>query len=415
MNIYTKYLLCACVMASGKMQAQNMTSPYSIYGIGVIDHRMYNRTSGMGNTGLALKSGPWLINNNPASIAGLDKSFYLFDLGLSGKSVQYTGDPIAPGASAHRDFGAKRGAFAVKITDNWASSVGLRQYSNVNYKYNGNLSIEGSPEKFGVSYEGDGGINQFYWTNAISIKKNLMLGATIGVYSGSINRTEFMTDASIDRLIETKVQDFYSRVRLEYGILYSHPLNKKWELSIGGRFSTKTNISPERTVTVKENNSILIDEELVKADPFHLPLSYGVGIALKKGHQFTIAADYTTEQWKPLNVRGSGWSLVNSHRLSGGVEFGKLVKKLSGEVRLSSFQAGAFMDNSYLSVNSKQISEYGASFGYSSNLRNLLYNVSLEVGQRGTTSKGLIKENFFQVTIGLSYRDFLFSKGRKYN
>jgi hypothetical protein len=418
MTIYTKYrymLAGGCLLLSAQLCAQDMNSPYSVYGIGNVDHRAYNRTSGIGHTGLALKSGAWLINNNPASIAGLEKSFYLFDLGLSGKSVKYTGDPIEAGARANRDFGARRAAFAVKITNNWASSIGFKQYSLVNYKYQGNLTVEGSSEKFGVDYEGDGGLNHFYWTNAISIKKNLLLGVNLGVISGSINRSEFMVDEGIDRVIETKVQDFYSKVRLEYGLLYSLPLNKKWQFSIGGRLATRTELSPERTVTVKENNTILVDQELVEANKFHLPFSYGVGIALKKNNSFTIAADYNAEQWKPLNIRGSGWSLVNSHRFSGGIELSRLVKVWDRPVEQRFFQIGGFIDNSYLSVKSRQVSEFGATLGFGSNFRNLLYNVSLELGQRGTISDGLIKENYFQVTIGLSYRDFLFSKGKKYN
>ncbi len=418
MTIYTNYrywLSAGCLLFSGKLCAQNMTSPYSVYGIGNIDHRMYNRTAGMGFTGLALRSQNWLIGNNPASIAGLEKGWYIFDLGLAGKSVTYSGDPIEEGARANRDFGAKRAAFAVKITNNWASSIGIRQYSNVNYKYKGNLSVEGSPEKFGVDYEGDGGLNNFYWTNAISIKKNLLLGVNLGVISGSINRTEYMADQAIDRLIETKVQDFYSKLRLEYGLLYTVPITKKWKFSLGGRFAAQTEISPERTVTVKENNTVLIDQALVETDKFHLPMSYGVGIALTRNNSFTIAADYNAEKWKPLNIRGSGWSLVNSHRFSGGIEISKQVEVWNRPVERRFFQVGGFVDNSYLSVKSKQVSEYGITFGYGSNFRNLLYNVALELGQRGTISDGLIKENYFQVTIGLSYRDFFFSKGKKYN
>ena len=64
-------------------------------------------------------------------------------------------------------------------------------------------------------------MNNFYITNAISIGKRLKAGINLNVYSGSINRTEYMADQSIDRLIETRVQDFYSNARLEYGLLYT--------------------------------------------------------------------------------------------------------------------------------------------------------------------------------------------------
>ena len=65
--------------------SQNTNSPYSIYGLGDIDYKMYNRTSGMASTGLALQSSAYLINNNPAGIAGLTRSFYIFNMAGAGK------------------------------------------------------------------------------------------------------------------------------------------------------------------------------------------------------------------------------------------------------------------------------------------------------------------------------------------
>jgi hypothetical protein len=392
-----------------------MTSPYTVYGIGTIDNRLYNRTSGIANTGLALKSDYWLINNNPASIAGLIKGWYHFDLGLAGRNVQYAGDPITEENRSSRDFGVRHAVFAVKLTNNWAASLGFRQYSNVNYKYRSNLSIEGSADKFGVDYEGDGGLNNFYFINAISIGKRLSAGLNLSIYSGSINRTEYMADNSIDKVIETKVQDFYSKARFEYGMIYTQPINKKWNFSIGGKLATRMDISPERTVTVKENITTLIDQELVKTNSFQLPFSYGVGIALTKNNKFTVAADYTTEKWKALNIHGSGWSLVNSHRLSGGIETNWLVEKWNRLTEKRFFQVGGFVDNSYLSVKSHQVNEFGFTMGYGSNYKNLLYNISLEVGKRGTISDGLIKENYIQFTIGIGWNDLFFSKGKKYD
>ena len=69
--------------------SQNMNSPYSIYGIGDIDFRPHNRTSGMGGTGIALKSSYFLIDNNPAAITGLPRSFFIVDAGVTGKIIRY--------------------------------------------------------------------------------------------------------------------------------------------------------------------------------------------------------------------------------------------------------------------------------------------------------------------------------------
>jgi len=61
------------------------------------------------------------------------------------------------------------------------------------------------------------------------------------------------------------------------------------------------------------------------------------------------------------------------------------------------------------------IQEFGFTAGYGGILGgNLLYSLGAEVGTRGTTSGGLIKENYFQISFTINYRDFLYSKGRKF-
>src|SRR5438552_15787159 len=87
--------------------SQNMNSPYSIYGIGDIDNRMYNKTNGMGGTGLATKSGEFFINNNPAAISGLPRSFYVLQAAATGKALQYSGSGIDATNSNNKDLWIK--------------------------------------------------------------------------------------------------------------------------------------------------------------------------------------------------------------------------------------------------------------------------------------------------------------------
>jgi|GEM_PF-479105 hypothetical protein len=417
-------LFAAAIIFYLPVAAQNMTSPYSVYGIGIIDFRSHNRASGMGHAGLALKYPNWLVTNNPASLAALEKSWYIMDLAFTGNFVEYAGDPITINNRSARDFGARRGALAVKITNRWASSVGFRQVSNVNYTYQGSVSTEGSPDKYAVDYEGDGGLHTFYWTNALSISKRLQAGFTMNLINGSVNRWERMEDINISRVIETKVQDYYSGLHLEYGMLYSLPLHKQWVLAIGGKLGQKTSLHPERTLTVLENGVAFVDEARVDAAGFQLPLSYGGGIALthynkqNRDNILTIAFDYNAERWKPLQIRGSGWSMVNSQRFSGGVESARYQRKQGRLLLRRLLQFGGFVNNSNLSVKSNQLTDAGITVGFGSTIStiagDLLYNLALEVGQQGTTRDGLIKENYVRITLGIGFRDFLYSKGRKY-
>lgn len=108
--------------------------------------------------------------------------------------------------------------------------------------------------------------------------------------------------------------------------------------------------------------------------------------------------------------------MISIDRLSAGAEFSKQQKMMNQIVETRYFQVGAFLHNSYLQIRNEPIKEYGLTVGMGGSISgSLLYTLSAEIGKRGTTRANLIRENYVQLTIGLSYRDYLFSKGRKYN
>src|SRR6185295_13072010 len=115
------YCFIVANMISLYIFSQNTNSPYSVYGIGDIDNDSYNRTSGMGGTGLAIKSSVFLIDNNPAALTGLPRSFYVATLGATGRTNTFSGTPINAGNNNSKDFWIKRFALAVKINKFWAS------------------------------------------------------------------------------------------------------------------------------------------------------------------------------------------------------------------------------------------------------------------------------------------------------
>lgn len=411
-------MMCAAfslTLAGMHAYSQNMNSPYSVYGIGDIDNKSYNRTSGMGGTGIALRSSSYIINNNPASITGLDRSVLVAGIAATGKSSTYQGNAINTSNSSNRDFWVKGVSIGTRINKLWASNIGLGQFSNVNYRLTGTKVIEGSSNSYTTLQEGDGGLNEFYWNNAVSIGKHLSIGVRSSWLSGSINQTETLYDPELVTTIATKQQDYFSNFRFLYGGLYTTSIGKKWDLSLGGRYAAKTRLSASRSLTVTQDGAAIVEDEFVRKDRFYLPVSYGAGIALIHNKRTTFAADYSYENWSTLNIKGNGWRLINSHKLSAGVEFSRLVQQVNRPVEKKFVQLGGHIGNSYLQIKNKPITEYGITLGTGGVIsHNLLYTLSGEFGVRGTTDMNLIKESYFQFTFSLSLREFLFSKGRRY-
>ena len=78
------------------------------------------------------------------------------------------------------------------------------------------------------------------------------------------------------------------------------------------------------------------------------------------------------------------------------------------------YRAGLRYENTGLVLNNQSINDFGVTAGFGfpvgRNFTNL--NLGVEYGQRGTTSKNLVRENYFNITIGLSFNDFWFKKRR---
>lgn len=416
-NIKQQLLCCSLAFTAIPSMAQNMNSPYSIYGIGDIDFRSYNRTSGMGGAGLALSSSYYMIDNNPASIAGLSRSFLSIDAAFAGKMVKYSGTPINADNSDNKDFWMKRLSLGVKINNWWASGIGFGQFSNVNYVLSGTKPVNGSTGSYYAYYEGDGGLNEYYWNNAFRLGKRLSIGVKASLIAGSISQTETVSDASLASSVSTKIQDYMNKGRFQFGAIYTQPISRNWDLSLGGKYIPTVNMRSDRSLTVTDASTTILDDDFIKTDRFSLPETFGGGIALKKRNKITYALDYTYEDWSSLKIKENGWQLISSSRVNGGVEFSRRATTWNKlPVEKGFFQLGGFFNNSYLQVRNEPIREFGITAGMGGFLStNLAYTLSLEAGSRGTKTQNLIKENFIQATFTFSYRDFLQSKGRKYD
>jgi hypothetical protein len=417
MNVLTgKYILTSALLqfSINTLLAQSMSTPYSVYGIGDIDHRNYNFNAGMGYTGIALKTSLFTNGNNPASAAGLEKSVFMADLNMAGRMVTYSGTSIDAINSHNRDFVIKKLSLTTKLNKFWASGIGMKQFSTVSYQFQSSKPIEGSNEIYSLHYSGDGGLNEYYWNNSFAIGKHFLAGFTGSLLAGPVNQTEIILDNS-NNAIETKRRDYYGNGRLTYGLIYTSSLTKNWKASLGARFSNLTQMDYERSLTVRQNSSVIIEDKFLKYSNFSLPRSYGIGIAASNNGGTTIAADYSMDEWSDLGVKGNGYKFVNNNRFSAGIELASKKSYYGGTV-INSTQFGAFLNNSYLMVNQHQIQEWGITAGINRSMKGALrIGASVEAGVRGTIKNNLIKENYFQFNLNFSYRDLFNSKGVRYN
>lgn len=146
--------------------AQSTNSPYSRYGIGDINNKVYGQGFALGGTTIALRndSTPMFFINttNPASYAGTRLT--TIELGVNYNRIRLESTDSKKNLN-NASFGYISIAFPFKKW--WGGSLGLIPYSSVGY----NISDEQTITNVGdvkLLYEGSGGISQAYFGNAIT-------------------------------------------------------------------------------------------------------------------------------------------------------------------------------------------------------------------------------------------------------
>ena len=405
------------LFTASALQAQNNASPYSIAGIGDIESGYFDRSSGMANTGVSLSSGRFMYQSNPASLAALDDYYFSAELTGRFKEVRYSGKAITDINTKSNDLQMKRLSLGIKLQKWWGLGFGLMPYSTSNYSFYSKKDIEGSGDFSDAYYEGDGGVNQAYITNAFRPFKNFAIGIQSSFLFGSLSQKETLDYTSSTPIVTTR--DIYlHKFYFKGGIQYKIPITKKWKLAVGATASNKTQLPADYTLNVTEGTTKLITDKSIKESYFKLPVIYTVGGSLNYNDKFTFAFDYQQQNWSELNYKGLNYALVNSNRVSGGFEYSKKLSYSNQLFERWYIQGGGFYSNSYLRIKGEQLSESGFTVGAGFTPKRspqLALQFNLEFGKRGTTNLNLIKENYTQASVTFVYRDFWFTKGRKYD
>jgi hypothetical protein len=137
-----------------------------------------------------------------------------------------------------------------------------------------------------------------------------------------------------------------------------------------------------------------------------LPVGIGVGLTVHNDH-WSVTAEHRTRDWSRTEfdvegfttrsqlVRGSVYALGASYRPAG-MEAGNL---LTGSI----YRMGLRYADDYVTVKGTAIQQIGMSFGISLPVAfRSRINLGTELGQRGTTENGLLRERYANLFIGVS-------------
>ncbi|HEY4107562.1 hypothetical protein [Puia sp.] len=407
--------------------AQNNFQPYSQMGIGDVEDGFYNRTTGLGNTGIAYRSNRFLINNNPAAFSGLANQYFTMETSLRGSFIQYSGSPVTPASTQSGDITFRRLAMGIKAAKNWGTSIGLVPFSTQNYEFNVPYFIQGSNnEAANHYYQGHGSVNKAYWANSYEFFHHISIGVDAGYIFGQLNQKDIIQDLGTGTSQTSTTNDVnLQNLYMTYGMQVYGNLGKHWSYVLGGVYSQKADLlaSYNKQVQGTGSDSLLgpIQNEQLIETYLTLPNSYGAGISITHNDKYTWLADYRYQDWNGVQRKnaypGQDYQIISSERGSLGFEISKKRNYYNNKVELGYFQTGLYYSNSYLQINGKQIRDMGVTVGFGVNsLKSpLAYSIVFQYGIKGTTQNQLIRENYANVTFVINYGSIWYTKGKKFD
>ena len=410
----------------GVFAQANVDSPYSMFGLGQVRNKTMNtRLQGMGGVSNAMFGKSMLNAANPASYAMIDTLTFLFDASVYAKGSTFSTSSLSERASA-ASFDYVAMGFA--LTNWWKMAVGVQPYSSVGYHVVTSFHDE-MLGNYNQTFQGEGGLNQAFLGNAFRLGSHFALGANLNyVFGDSKSITTLSFPDSAYLISSRRSRDvMISSLMFDYGVLYQGQVAPEYTLSAGVTYNQKINLKGSQTIYIRSmegNEENIAGAEYLIDTLFYekndqarltMPQGFGVGVSLQKHNRWTLAADFSWDQWSAFRRNGVNDSLQNAWRVAVGGEYIPTSSSVSNYWTKVSYRLGGFYEQTFLNINGQSINKIGVTAGMTLPMPRSLSKVQLglEIGKCGTKSANLIQENYVRLSAGISINERWFLK-RKY-
>ena len=391
------------------------SSPYSRFGLGDLQGNAFPVYNALGGGVTALSSSNSVNPSNPASYTSFRANSFLFSTGglHNTTQIQNSTDKQVVNNSAFSHL-----TIAFPISSKLGASFGMLPYSNIGYTLNARDSVVNAD----MIYTGDGGLSKVYFGGAYEPFKGFSLGINASYLFGGLNRRkklDYDDESFFDSRSNSSInlKGYY----YELGLLYKKELANEKELSFGLTANNNSTLRAKRSnivETISGPYEIVKDtaSNVVEWGEVTLPNYISTGLMYRDGEKWLLVADYSMQNWADYTLLGESDDLSNSMRLSGGLQYTPEFNSVTKYYKRMQYRLGAAYSNTPLTLNDTQLKEMSVSFGFGIPVKKsrTKYDVSLTLGQRGTTDNSLIKEQFVKFGLSVSYDGIWFVK-RKYD
>ena len=430
MGFYKKVLgagILASVCITPAVAQSGTNSPYSQYGLGLLNEQSSGFNRGMNGLGLAFREHNQVNYINPASYSALDSLTFIFDAGLSGQITNFNENGHKINAN-NADFEYAVAAF--RAFKHVGVSFGIVPFTNVGYNYAITDYLNDDRDvAYTNTYSGSGGIHQVYFGAGWEFLKGLSVGANISYLWGDIDRSVInsYSDGSINTLSKYYTASVKS-YKLDVGLQYQLALDKKNALAIGLTYGLGHKLGTDPTCNIISTNTMTAVADTASFtvnNGLEITTSFGAGVMWNHANKFKLGADFSYQQWGSLQY--PVYRVVNDepryeltddyykdrYKVTVGGEFcnDEMSRRFFDRIR---FRAGVSYATSYYKINGLDgPDEISASIGFGIPIVNAYNNRSvLNISGQWVHSaaNGLLTENTFRINIGITFNERWFMK-----
>lgn len=404
---------------------QSTSSPYSYYGIGDVRFKGSIENRSMGGMSVVADSIHMNVMN-PASYSSLKLT--TFSIGgtfaatklktntQNEKAQRTTLDYLAVGIPVKK-LGIGFGLIPF-------SAVGYN-ISNTTYPSNGIQSIN--------YYYGYGGMNKVFLGFGYQLTKKLSFGADVQYNFGKIDTKSvaMMYDANnipVQYGTRETNRSNLSGLNFNTGVSFNSKLYKKVSIFSSATYSPESTLNLVNSRTIAAVQGISGATEVVVGDALDisvantklkLPSKFTFGVGIGETKKWIVGSELVFQNSSNFGNRFNDINNVkyeNATRFTLGGYYIPNYKSFSNYFNRVTYRGGFRYENTGLIIDNQSINDAALTLGLGMPLRGTFSNINIgfEYGNRGTTNSGLVKENYMNFSVGLSFNDRWFQK-RKFD
>lgn len=406
-------------------------SPYSAFGVGDMANpgTAYNKS--MAGVGVASRTNRYINIMNPASVTARDSLSFMADFSLYSDNKVFRQGNLK---SVSNTFNIGDCVMSFPMWKNTAMMIGITPYSGTGFSYSFDYDdpdIIGRTGNISYSALGQGALYQAFVGAGVTLFKRLSLGAEGIYYFG--NSTKDYTCSFDDRSYNGVSNGNTMSINAlsgKFGLQYEQPIGAG-TVGVGATYTMGTKLKGYVDSYSLSTGSVLSDTLSFKSDTLaiskgvQLASETAVGISYRQADKWMVEFDYSRSDWS-----ASGFDKVAGFKVNGaGSPYGVFTPTISQAFRLGfeltpnrndiryymnrvTYRGGAYYKTEYYKLDGYQIASAGLTFGatFPLNTRNNGISVGFEIGQRGSVENNLIRERYFNFSVGINIFDIWFQK-----